>query len=85
MNQNLSRLRMRVTTAAITQIIVNLIGAGFGPFAVGTLNDYFAPHYGDEAIRYSFAVIVASGAIGSVFLYFSSRSVAADLERARSR
>ena len=85
MNQNLSRLRMRATTAAITQFVVNLSGAGFGPFLVGMLNDYFAPRYGDDAIRYSFAVIVASGAIGSVFLYLSSRSVAADLERARDR
>ena len=82
-NQNLSMLRMRATTAAITQFIVNLMGAGFGPFLVGWLNDLLAPQYGDDAIRYSFGVIAASGAIGSIFLYTSSRSLAADLERAR--
>jgi predicted MFS family arabinose efflux permease len=82
-NQNLSKLHMRATTAAIAQFIINLIGAGLGPFLVGSMNDLFAPHYGDQAIRYSFAVIAASGAIGSVFLYLASQSLGADLERAR--
>lgn len=78
-NQNLSMLRMRATTAAITQFITSLTGAGFGPFLVGVLNDALAPRYGDEAIRYSFAIIAATGAIGSVFLYLSSRHLAEDL------
>jgi len=82
-NQNLSKLRMRATTAAITQFITNFTGAGLGPFLVGLLNDLLEPRYGDEAIRYSFAIIVATGAIGSVFLYLASRSLKEDLERVR--
>jgi MFS family permease len=83
-NQNLSKLRMRATTAAISQFVTNLTGAGLGPFLVGLLNDLLAPRFGDEAIRYSFAIIVATGAIGSLLLYLASRSLEADLERARS-
>ena len=82
-NQNLSKLRMRATTAAISQVVSSLIGAGLGPFLIGLMNDLFAPRYGDEAIRYSFAIITASGAIGSVFLYLASRRLGADLERVR--
>jgi len=84
-NQNLSKLRMRSTTAAIGQFISNLAGAGLGPFLVGLLNDSLARHYGDEAIRYSLAAIAASGAIGSVFLYLSSRRLGEDLARVRGR
>lgn len=84
-NQNLSALRMRATTAAMTQFVVNLTGAGFGPFLVGLLNDAFAPRYGDGAIRYSFAVIVATGVLGSLFLYLSSRALGTDLARVRAR
>ena len=82
-NQNLSKLRMRATTAAISQVVSSLIGAGLGPFLIGLMNDLFAPRNRDEAIRYSFAIITASGAIGSVFLYLASRRLGADLERVR--
>jgi MFS family permease len=82
-NQNLAKLRMRATAAAIILFIVNIIGAGLGPWLVGALNDYFAQTYGDEAIRYSLASISALGGVGSLFLYMSSQTLAADLERAR--
>ena len=84
-NQNLSKLRMRATTAALGQLVVNISGAGFGPLLVGFLNDQLAPRYGDEAIRYSFAVIAAIGGIGSIFLYLSSRTLGEDLRRVRER
>ena len=70
-------------TAAITQLITSLVGAGLGPFLIGLMNDLFAPYFGELAIRYSFSVIAASGAFGSVFLYLASRHLGADLERAR--
>jgi predicted MFS family arabinose efflux permease len=82
-NQNLSKLRMRATTAAIGQFVTSLMGAGLGPFVVGLLNDLLEPRFGNEAIRYSFAIITATGAVGSLFLYLSSRHLKADLERVR--
>ena len=83
-NQNLSMLRMRATTAAIGQFVTNFTGAGFGPFLIGLLNDALEPRYGDLAIRYSFAIVAATGALGSLFLYLSSRSLGADLARIRA-
>jgi hypothetical protein len=64
--------------------IVNIVGAGAGPFIVGVLNDLFAPRFGDEAIRYSLLSISSLGVLGALFLYLSSRTLAEDLKRIRS-
>jgi predicted MFS family arabinose efflux permease len=80
-NQNLAKLRMRATAAAIMLFIINIIGAGAGPFLVGVLNDFFAPHYGDEAIRYSLVTVAAVGPVGALLLYLSSRHLVEDLRR----
>ena len=80
-NQNIAKLRMRATAAAILLFIVNLVGAGAGPFVVGLLNDRFAVVYGNEAIRYSLLTLATSGVVGAALFYLSSRSLAADLAR----
>jgi predicted MFS family arabinose efflux permease len=81
-NQNLARLRMRATAAAILLFIVNIVGAGAGPFFVGLLNDLYASRYGAEAIRYSLLTIAATGIFGALCLYLSSRALPGDLEDA---
>jgi predicted MFS family arabinose efflux permease len=82
-NQNLAKLRMRATAAAIMLFIVNIVGAGLGPLLVGVLNDFYAPRFGDEAIRYSLLTISSAGLLGAFSFYLSSRSLAADLRRVR--
>jgi hypothetical protein len=82
-NQNLAKLRMRATAAAILLFVVNIVGAGAGPFIVGFLNDVYAPRFGDEAIRFSLLTITSTGFLGSFFFYLSSRHLAADLARVR--
>jgi hypothetical protein len=82
-NQNLAKIRMRATAAAIVLFIVNIVGAGVGPFIVGALNDLYAPRFGDDAIRYSLLTISSMGFVGALFLYLSSRTLGADLERAK--
>ena len=74
---------MRATAAAILLFIVNLVGAGLGPFIVGFLNYMFAPQYGQEAIRYSLLTVAMTGVVGAVLLWLSSRHLEADLARAR--
>jgi predicted MFS family arabinose efflux permease len=80
-NQNLAMLRMRATAAAILLFIVNIVGAGAGPFLVGFLNDQYAGRYGDEAIRYSLLTIATTGILGAFCLYLSSRALSEDLRR----
>jgi predicted MFS family arabinose efflux permease len=81
-NQNLARLEMRATTSAILLFIINIVGAGVGPFLVGLLNDHFAATYGTEAIRYGLASTLLAGAVGALFFVLSSRHVERDLQRA---
>lgn len=80
LNQNLSALRMRATAAAILLFIVNLVGAGTGPFLVGLLNDQYAGAFGAEAIRYSLATVATTGVLGALCFLLSSRALRRDLE-----
>lgn len=80
-NQNLAQLRMRATAAAIILFIVNLVGAGAGPFVVGFLNDQYAATYGQEAIRYSLFTLSCTMVLGAFFFYLSGRYLADDLAR----
>ncbi|MBW2445946.1 MAG: MFS transporter [Deltaproteobacteria bacterium] len=82
LNQNLSKLRMRATAAAIMLFIINIVGAGAGPLVVGVLNDLYATRFGDEAIRYSLLTISSTGVLGAFFFYLSSRTLQEDLLRA---
>jgi predicted MFS family arabinose efflux permease len=83
-NQNLAKLRMRATAAAIMLFVINIVGAGAGPFFVGILNDLYSARFGDEAIRYSLTTIATTGALGSLLFFLSSRHLAADLHRAKN-
>ena len=82
-NQNLARLRMRATAAAIMLFIVNIVGAGAGPLIVGALSDFLAPAYGVDSIRYALVCSVLLGAVGTVLILFSGGTLEADLARAR--
>jgi hypothetical protein len=44
---------MRATTLAVVMLLVNLIGMGVGPQAVGILSDLLAPRLGSDSLRYS--------------------------------
>tara|TARA_B100001540_G_scaffold303181_1_gene311520 strand:+ start:1187 stop:2473 length:1287 start_codon:yes stop_codon:yes gene_type:complete len=82
-NQNLARLQMRATAAAIMLFIVNIVGAGAGPLVVGILSDLLAADYGVDSIRYALVCSVLLGAVGAVIIYLSGRWLEADLARAR--
>ena len=79
--QNLARPEMRATASALLLFILNLVGLGFGPFAVGALNDLLAPAYGAGAIRWSLLGVVLTGGIASLFYWQGSRHLARDLGR----
>jgi len=48
--------RMRGTTAALLQVLSNLIGFGVGPMVGGALSDALHPHFGDDSLRYALAI-----------------------------
>jgi len=55
--QGVVELRMRSVAAAILLFIINIIGLGFGPQAVGILSDFLRAEYGSESLRYSLLIL----------------------------
>ncbi len=77
--QNLARPELRATASALLLFILNLVGLGLGPLAVGALNDALASSYGPGAIRWSLLAVVLSGGFAAIFYGRGSRHLAADL------
>lgn len=72
-------LRMRAVASAIGMFILNLIGMGLGPQAVGILSDVFAPEHGAESLRWALLVVLGSKALAVAFYLLAARSVHHDL------
>lgn len=58
--QGQAPLRMRALWAAITLLVINLIGLGVGPTAIGMLSDYYRPMAGDHSLRYALLTMCAA-------------------------
>ena len=73
-------LRMRAVASSIGMFILNLIGMGLGPQAVGILSDALAPEHGVESLRWSLLIVLGSKALAIAFFLLAARSVHKDLE-----
>jgi len=51
--QGLAPLRMRALWAAITLLVINLVGLGFGPTLIGVISDLLRPTFGEESLRWA--------------------------------
>ncbi len=79
LSQNLARPNMRATASAVLLLILNIVGLGFGPLAVGAMNDAFAGTQGDLAIRYSLVVVTLVGGLAGLFFWLGSTTLSDDL------
>jgi len=84
MIQAMVKLRMRAMASAVLFLILNLIGLGLGPQAVGVLNDLLAPSQGDDAVRYSLLIVSFTGFWAALHFVLAARSLEGDL-RAKDR
>jgi MFS family permease len=75
--------RARALAVAVHLLAANLIGLGLGPLAVGALNDYLAPTYGQQAIRYTMLIAVAGNVVATIFYLTAARTLRADIARAQ--
>ncbi len=57
--QGLAPIRLRAMWAAITLLVINLIGLGLGPAVTGALSDFYRPHLGAESLRYALLTMAA--------------------------
>jgi predicted MFS family arabinose efflux permease len=84
MVQGLVPLRMRTVASAILLFILNIIGLGVGPLAVGMISDALVPRFGPESLRYALLVVGFVNVWAAVHFFFAGRSLHEDLEKARA-
>lgn len=84
--QSLVGLRMRGVASALMLLILNMIGLGLGPLAVGYVSDLLAPRFADESMRYSLLIICAVLLPWAAWHYYlAGKSIDADLARAAEK
>ena len=77
--QGLVSLRMRSVAAAVLLFILNMIGLGAGPQAVGILSDLLQPSYGDESLRYALLILSTVQIWAAYHYYQAGKSLKDDL------
>ena len=74
---------MRAMSSAILFFIINIIGLGAGPFAVGFLSDYMEPTLGTESLRYAMLYLLPAVMFWSAcHFYLASKTIRAELQAA---
>ncbi len=84
MVQALVPLRMRATAAAILLFILNIIGLGLGPQAMGAVSDLLHPALGDDSLRYALLLGPVAGLIAAFCYWRASATLKADLARVKA-
>ena len=82
MIQSLVKPEMRAVAAAICLFMLNIIGLGLGPQAVGIVSDLFADTYGQESLRYSLLVFSFVNVWSGFHYVMAARYVREDLQAA---
>jgi len=78
-SQNLVRPALRAFTSSLLVFVINLIGLGLGPQAVGLLNDGLGPRFGTEAIRYSLCTVAIANLWAAGHFAWAARTLREDL------
>lgn len=66
---------MRALTSAILFFVLNLIGLGMGPLAVGFLSDRLTLDYGDDGLRIAMLIVSAISSVGVVMFLLAARNL----------
>jgi len=78
--QGLVSLRMRAVAAAVLLFILNIIGLGAGPQAVGIVSDLLSDSYGQESLRYSLLIFSFVNVWAAYHYYVAGKYLQDDLE-----
>ena len=73
--QQMVKVRMRALAAAISLLLSNLIGMGFGPQAVGLLSDALKPMFGTDSLRWSLIIFLLVNAWCAVHYWLAGRTI----------
>lgn len=72
MGQTLAPLRMRAMAMVNVSFLQTLVGIGLAPFIIGSVNDALMPQMGDEAIRYSLALVMLAALAAAITAFFAA-------------
>ncbi|BFM10578.1 MFS transporter [Simiduia litorea] len=77
--------RMRAMASALLFLVINIIGLGIGPVAIGVLSDMLQPILQAQALRMSLLVMVCGGVVsGALCFFFAAKHLISDQIRANS-
>jgi MFS family permease len=75
----------RALASSMFYFLINLVSYGLGPLLIGMANDFFAPRFGADSMRYSLVSLTVVFQIWSaIHFYLASRSVRQDLAAAKA-
>lgn len=75
--------QMRATAAAVLLFVINLVGLGLGPLAVGALSDWLAIGFGlgeAEGVRYALMISALAGVIAFALFWFARKTIRDEME-----
>jgi len=82
---NLVRPALRAFTSSLMVFVINLIGLGLGPQAVGLLNDALGARFGAEAIRWSLCTVALANLWAAGHWVWAARTLREDLSFRQTR
>jgi MFS family permease len=80
--QTVAKPSMRALASAIVLLTATCFGQGFGPLAVGMINDALKGAYGADAVRYSLLSAAVTTTLGALLFVLAARSIRSDIARA---
>jgi predicted MFS family arabinose efflux permease len=85
MVQSLVDPAIRATAAAVLMLVINLVGLGLGPVAVGALSDALVPYFGAGSLRMAL-LIIPPLCIWAAYHYRAvASSIGVDLDKSARR
>lgn len=78
---SLVNARMRAFTSSVLFLILNAVGLGCGPLAVGFISDLLIPKHGDLSLRWAFCIIFISASIATIFFGLAAKNYIKDLRQ----
>jgi MFS family permease len=85
MVQTLADPATRATAAALLLLVMNVVGLGLGPLAVGILSDAMAPGLGSDSLRIALLLVPLLCLWAAYHYHAAASRVVVDLESTQSR
>ncbi|MEE4208909.1 MAG: MFS transporter [Parvularcula sp.] len=74
----------RALAAALLMLMLNLVGLGLGPLAVGIISDVLAPRFGEQSLRYALMIAAPALVWAGIHWLLAARELARLSGRSRS-